>query len=180
MSEAEKVPSGAPDPTASGEGSEPVVKVGDQGDEQTVSYVTHKKLLGEKKRQDERMTELETQLSELTNKRLESEGNKDELITKLRTELTSTKDTRQKETAKYAYKVITDQVKLEAVRLGCLDSDALVKLAELDELEVDENFNVDNESTKRIVEDIRKKRPYLFNKPSPKVIDGVPALIKTL
>jgi hypothetical protein len=78
----------------------------------------------------------------------------------------------------FAYKTVTSQIKEQAVKNGCVDTEAMIKLAAanglLDSLEPDDEFNLSAETVKTIVADAQKSMPYLFGKPAPVVRDGQP------
>ena len=75
----------------------------------------------------------------------------------------------------FAVKAISDSVAMEAQRLGCVDPEALIGLIKLNELPLDENFNVDKTHVKAVIEDMRKQKPYFFKQAAPKVLDAPPA-----
>jgi len=78
----------------------------------------------------------------------------------------------------FAYKTVTSQIKEHAIRNGCVDSEAMIKLATanglLDSVEPDEEFNLAAETVKNIVLEAQKSMPYLFGKQAPTIRDGTP------
>lgn len=109
-------------------------------------------------------------------KELESQGRLNELIDKLRTE-NELKDRRAEELkANYTYKVLTSEVISKAAAKGMNDPSDALSLFSMDGLKdiVDEEFNVNSESVERMLEGLKKSKPYLFRGNSPQVRDGVP------
>lgn len=78
----------------------------------------------------------------------------------------------------FAFKSVADTVMLEAHKMGCVDPEVLINLINLKELPLDENFNVDRTHVSATLEDLRKKKAYLFQKPKPKVMDAPPAKVE--
>ena len=177
MSDVEKVPSGKPDVETSGQTQdqsqapqEPVVQGKD-----SVSYETHRKLLAEKKKIAEQFNSLSEELNKLKEEKLMAEGNKEELINSLKKSLEEERANRKKESAAYAYKTISAQVEREALKMGCVDTEALIRLADLTSLEVGDDFSLDKEQVRAMLEKTKEERSWLFSKPAPNVQTGVPA-----
>ncbi len=78
----------------------------------------------------------------------------------------------------FTIKTASDALALEAAKIGCVDVDALVGLVNLGQVPVDENFQVDKNSVKAIVEDFKKQKPYFFQKEAPKFVDANPAKVE--
>jgi hypothetical protein len=79
----------------------------------------------------------------------------------------------------FAFKTLSDTVALEAQKLGCIDTESLVNLLPLDQIPIDETFNVDKESARAMIEDFRKSKPYFFQKAAPRVADINPGKPET-
>jgi hypothetical protein len=152
-------------PTASG-GSETT---------QTVKYDSYRKAVSEKKKIQAQLEETSARLAELEETRLASEGKKDELIQSLQERVKKYKGEIDQRDATYAYKSVSSQLKAEAAKLGCVDPDTLIKVAPLDTLEVGEDYTVDAQSLKMLLDEQKEKMPYLFQSKSVAVKDGVPA-----
>jgi hypothetical protein len=59
---------------------------------------------------------------------------------------------------------------------GCVDANALMKLADLSDVEVDaETFMADTDKVAEIVSSMKTSAPYLFSKSAPKVNGKLPA-----
>lgn len=74
----------------------------------------------------------------------------------------------------FAMKTVADAVALEAAKLGCVDTDALIQLMPLDQIPIKDNFEVDRTHVKTIMEEFKKGKSYLFQKQSPRIPDGTP------
>ena len=76
----------------------------------------------------------------------------------------------------YASKVVISQVKAKAAEMGCVDLEAMIKLAPMSDLyeDIDEEYNVKPEAVTSMLEMVKQKRDYLFKKAAPKIEDGNP------
>jgi len=145
------------------------------GDTQKVpSYEYHKKLLGQHKTLKSQYEELQARMQKVEEEKMVAEGNKDELISSLRERLDKTESASKQMQANYAYNVVSGQVMQEAAKMGCVDTEALLQLADLTQLEADENYNVYATQVKELLEMAKSKRPYLFQKAAPKIAVGTP------
>lgn len=118
--------------------------------------------------------ELKRRLDEAEAAKLTEQGNFKEIAEKaqkkaaeLEKELKSTKGS-------FAFKSVSNQVATEALRLGCIDTDALIKLTDLSDLEVKEDYSVEPDSIKSLLDAMVKTKPFLFKKADPKISDGLP------
>lgn len=76
--------------------------------------------------------------------------------------------------SRYAYTSVINQIKDEAAQMGCVDFEVLEKILPVSDLEVDENYNVNKDQVKAMLEMQQKKRSWLFQKGAPKIFDGKP------
>lgn len=152
---------------------------GDSGDTQQstsgadkVAYDTYKKLLGEKKAADSRLKELEMKFNAMENEKLEKNGQSNELVQKLQTQVSDLSNRLEQKDKAYAFATLSSQVKTTAAQMGCQSPDDLVKLMDISTLPVDpETFRANDDAIKMLVEDGRKSRPFLFVKTAPNVQD---------
>jgi hypothetical protein len=149
------------------------------GKKDSVSYDTYKKTLGEAKRLKEQLKEalvLKDKLAELEQNEQVRLGKHEETITTLRKQLEDAKKGEKAVFQKFAYKSLGEQVKSEALKHGCVDPDALMKLADLSDVEIDaETFEADKEKLAEIVGGIKSTKPYLFNKSGPNINGKMPS-----
>lgn len=128
----------------------------------------------EAKRYRQAAAEERRKREEMETARLQEEGKHQELAEKYRKERDEALERATRATDSYARKTVGAQVRAVAAEMGCIDTDALVKLVNLDDIPVDDDFNVDPVSVKSILEKERKGRSYLFGKSAPKVHDMAP------
>jgi hypothetical protein len=137
-----------------------------------------KRKLKERKLKEE-LDGVQAKLKAIEDSKLQEQGQFKEAFEKAKKEAEDLKSQTKKMQATYAFKVVTSQVKEEAIKAGCVDADAFIKLASanglLDNLEPDDDFNVKSEDVKAIVERAQKNMTYLFGKTAPSVKDGIPA-----
>lgn len=110
--------------------------------------------------------------------KLKEEGKHKELAEQLQKQLEELDSVHKKTKATYAFKTVTSQIREHAVKSGCVDPDAMIKLATanglLDSVEPDDEFNLKAETVKEIVSNAQKAMPYLFGKTAPQIRDGIP------
>ncbi len=141
----------------------------------TVAYDTYKKTVTEAKAAKAKLKELEDKLANAENDKLGAEGKKDELIAKLRGDLDKATKSQKDTLNSFVYSSLDSQVRAEAERLGCVDADAVSKLVDLSDVEVDtKTFKADKEKLTEVLEDLKKSKPYLFNKAGPKINTKMP------
>lgn len=77
-------------------------------------------------------------------------------------------------TSSYATTVVTSQVKAAAAEMGCLDLDAVIKLAPMADLydHIDEDYTIKPQAVKDLLDMMKQKRSYLFQKSAPKIEDA--------
>lgn len=176
--EESKGTNGAPADAANGDQGNDAVNVADNVEQKrdVVKYDTYSKVVGHNKKLQSRLEELESRIMQTEQQKLEAEGKKDELIESLRSQLGEREEKLKDVTSTFAYRSVTEQVRAEAAKLGCVDSSALVKLLDLGEVDIDsETFSANSEQIQGLLEQSKQKYPYLFGKPAPKFAEGVPS-----
>lgn len=141
-----------------------------------VKYDSYKKVLGEKKRKDEQLTELTSKLEVFEQAKLESEGRKDEVIASLRSKAEKYESELKKTRQKFITNSVDSQLLVEARNQGCTDTNAFLKLidrSELRGLEVSDDFRVNKDDLAKYVESSKKQWSNLglFEKKDIKVHD---------
>lgn len=148
------------------------------GGKDQVSHETYKRTVGEVKRLKEQLKEaqaLKDRLAELEQNEQMRAGKHEETIQSLRAENEKIKKSERAVFQKYAYRSLGSQVREEAMKHGCVDPDALMKLADLSDVEVDaDTFEADREKIAEVVASMKAKSPYLFNKSAPKINGKMP------
>ncbi len=132
-------------------------KVGDEStnSNDTVSYDSHKKLLIEKKNLQAKFQEQQAELDKFKQSELEATGKHEELISSLRDQLSESQNEAKELKSSFAWKTVKGQIENEALNQGCVNTSAFVKLMSKDDLksiEVDNDFNVNADDLKRVVE----------------------------
>lgn len=135
----------------------------------------NRKYRNQKRASDKRADDAEAKLKEIERAKLESEGKHKEASEFYKKEADEWKVKFESATGSYATTIITSQVKAQAAQMGCIDPDALCKLAPMQDLadDVDENYIVKPEAVKGMLDMMQKRSPYLFKKQAP-VIENQP------
>ena len=128
----------------------------------------------EAKQNRQKNAELKRQLEEKEKSKLVDQGQFKELAEIWQRKATESETQANKLKQAFAVKTIADTLSLEAQRMGCIDTDALVNLIQLDQVPIDDTFNVDKDSVKAMLEDFRKTKPYFFQKQAPRIADATP------
>lgn len=154
-----------------------------QKKDDVVAYSTYSKVLGTLKKRESELDEVKTRLESIELDKKQAEGNKDEVITDLRSRLQSLESEKSTLRSKYAWNSLEGQIKSEAVRSGCVNPDKLVRLLEEDDLksiEVDDSFKVNQDDLSRLIEKAKKDHSDigLFGKKKVNVNDVSPKPVK--
>lgn len=121
----------------------------------------------ENKKYRQEKNELKSRLEALENERLHEQGKFKEIAEKEKARADKAEKEARERHAKFALRTVESQVKAEAARLGCVDTDALVKLMDLTELEPNEDYDVDKSKLSEVMGRMQKEKGYLFQKAAP-------------
>jgi DNA repair exonuclease SbcCD ATPase subunit len=137
--------------------------------EESVSYEAYRKLLGQRKADQDRLKELESRFQNVEESKLESEGKKDELVNSLRSRLEEKEKNLQSVQQKYAMTTLTDQLKSKAIQMGCKPAyaDKLIRLMDSNDLksiQVDDNYRVNMQDLEVVLDKAKKEVPDFFGK----------------
>jgi len=135
----------------------------------SVAYDTYRKVLSEKKKVQEQLAELAKERDAANQNKLQAEGKKDEVIEALRKQMAEKDKTLETKTNAYAWNVVSAQIKSELAREGCVNPDKALRLIDKEELagiEVSDDYLVNIEDLKRVVDKVRTENAdiRLFNK----------------
>lgn len=137
----------------------------------------------EAKKYRQKNADLNKRLAELENEKLKAAGQWEDAYQKTKSERDSLLKEKETIQAKYAFKVVSGQIAQVATELQCVDPSALVKLMSndgmLDELQVDDDFNVDKSSVKQLLDRAKKQFPYMWGKTAPNIKDATPKTTDT-
>lgn len=161
-------------------GGETTDDLNDQGGgatdgDKSVKHSTYKKTVDEVKRLKAELKSRDERLSKAEQDQLSAEGKKDELIAKLKSDNDKLGKSNKDILNSFVSSSLDSQVREEAARLGCVDADAVTKLIDLSDVEVDpKTFRADKAKLTEVLEDLKKSKPYLFNKAGPKINGKLP------
>jgi len=131
----------------------------------SVSYDSHRKLLGEKKAIQTELHELRAADELRKQEKLQANGKQDEVILALRKELAD-KDANYKTTTdKVAFDKFEAQCVLKAKELGCSDTESLMMYMSKERMasiQVDERLNANGDDLTRVVNELKELKPNLF------------------
>lgn len=141
----------------------------------SVSYESYQKALKEKKNFQAKYAELESMVSQLRQEKDLAEGNKEKVIEELKKQNQQLKSEYEKTKQTYAWSTLTGEIKREAIKNGCKDPDKLIKLMSDDDLrslEIGENFSIDPNGLKEVIEKSKKENFFLFESSSKTAVPG--------
>ena len=167
MSEETNGVSDAPGDTVSDSSQESETSTSGAGNQ--VAYETYRKTLGEAKKAKNEVEEMRKRLGTLEEQKLEAEGNKDELITKLRDENNKLTDKLSGAVHNFAKSKIESAIIAEATKLGCQDANLLIRAYsdDVNGIDFDEKFSPDQDQVRALVDKIRGEKKFLFSKSAP-------------
>lgn len=171
MSEANPSPGGTP-PSSGGTNE---LENQNPKPNETVSYESYQKAVDEAKKAKARSAQLEQEAESRKQEELKAQGKFKEIAESQATQIATLEKKLKEDNAKYAAKVVTSQIRAEAAKLGCVDPDALLKLMDMSEIEVDGEFNIDPSKLKTVLEKEAKEKAYLFSKDAPTFRDAPPS-----
>jgi hypothetical protein len=152
---------------------------GDDGsaNKDSVSHESFLKVVGEKKKVQERASSMEAELQTLREEKLKREGKTTELLTAKEQRIQELESRISKSEKAYAWKTLTGEIKREASKAGCTNPDKLIRLMDdedLSSINVGEDFSIDGDSLKRVIEKNKKDNSFLFSSSSKKIVNGNP------
>ncbi len=130
-----------------------------------------KKNAQEAKKYRQSLATTKAELDELKRKAAEKDGNWQAIAESSKAELATEKGKTTKLLNSFGTRLINEAIEREATKLGAVDSESILALLDTSELEVDEELKVDSAVVKAKVEELRKKKPFLFKKADPKIYD---------
>lgn len=135
----------------------------------------NRELLAKLKEKADREKELADKLAQIEQEQLANAGKKDELIEQLKKSVREKEDKLKATVQTFALKSVNQQV-LEAARaMGCEKPEVAMKLADLADVTVGDDFSVDADALKSALEKVKEEVPQLFKKNVAAPRDGSPA-----
>lgn len=148
---------------------------GDEGKGKGVSHSTYKKTLTEAKNAKSKLRKMAEEKAALEERLLAAEGNKDEKIKSLMTKNAELKKRERELMGTTVKKALSDQVKTQAQKAGCLHPDKVMRLLDLSDVEVDsDTLEADEGLIGEKLTDLKKEMPQLFSKAGPKINGKMP------
>ena len=129
----------------------------------------------EAKKYRQAVSELKASLDAHEREKMEAQGQFQEMAKKERERAEQAEQAMKQSAGKFGYKILEMAVETEASKLGCLDTKALLKLTDVTKIDIDEEFNVDRNGVKMVLEQMAKEKPYLFQKSAVNPKDLPPA-----
>lgn len=156
---------------------------GNSDQKDVVAYDSFQKVLNEKKQTQAKFNELQDRLKQLEEEKLQAEGNKDQLIENYKKQLQETNQKLSSTQKNYAWNVTTRELKSIARELGAntpAKQEAIIKLLPndvLSQFEVDENYNLDREQAKNLMQEWKKSNLDViqWENSSKKFVNGNPS-----
>ena len=162
------------DTSASGANGEAGSNADDKKDEK-VAFATYSKLLSEKKKRDAEIADYKSKLEAIEQQALQDQGKYKELNETLKKQVAE-KDTRIKTMfQEFGTKTLKTRFEAEAKNLGCVDPDALYKLVDLEQVEINDDFSFNPDQLKNVLSESQKSRAYLFKKDVVNAKDASPS-----
>lgn len=134
----------------------------------------NRELLQEKQKEKQKREELEARLSEIENKKLESEGKYADIAESRKKRVEELEKAIAEKTKTFVSTNLENVVRQQALEMGSKYPDLVLKAldkSDLDMINVDDRFQPDREATKSVLERIKSNYPDLFAKTSPGVKD---------
>lgn len=177
MSEDSKGTNGAPNASANGGNAEvnPENPDAAKDNKDVVAYETYRKTLGLAKKREQELEAERAEKQKLLEEKLAVEGKKDELIESWKKKYEALENKTKKAVGSFSYKVLASAISQEAVKEGCINVNDLIQLTDLGAVNMDDEFNVDQEQVKEMILRNKKERPYLFANKTSAPNTGIPA-----
>jgi DNA repair exonuclease SbcCD ATPase subunit len=124
-----------------------------------LAYETYKKALSQRHKFKEENAALKAQLESVKQSELEAEGKLKEKADYWKTKAVELEEKYSKTQAQYGWNQVKAQLSSELTKAGCVDSDVAISLldkAELNSVEVNDDFTVSKQDLNRIVDNLKK------------------------
>ena len=142
-----------------------------------VAYETYKKTVESEKVARAKLASMQQALQALEEEKLQRDGKKDELLETYKKRMQELEIKHNKTQQTYAWNTLTGEIKREAMANGCLNPDKLIKLMsddDLNSIEVGEDFNINKDAIKEVIERNKKENSFLFSQGNKVIANGTP------
>jgi hypothetical protein len=174
MSEDSKGSNGTPIESANGVDAEGTQSQAENANKDVVAYETYRKTLSLAKKREQELDALKESHQKLQDEKLAFEGKKDELLGSREKKIQELEGKLKKVVGAFGHKSLSSVFSQEATKEGCVNVSDLLSLSDLSAIEVDEEFNVNGEQVKEVIQRAKKDRPYLFSQKSTAAKTGIP------
>jgi len=137
---------------------------GDDQSKKSVSHESFSKVLGEKKKAQEKLNELQSRLDEYEQAKLEAEGKLKEALDNQKKLTEKFKNDNVEIIKRVGTKAAKSQFSREVEKLGCIDPEAAFMMTDFSDLEMDAEFEYDKEKLVDKIQGLTKSKAYLFKK----------------
>jgi len=173
MSTDSKGTDGAANETANGVDSDKET-VTETPNKDVVAYDTYRKTLSLAKKREAELDIMRGEKQALLDEKMAAEGKQTELIESLKKQVQDRDGKLKKVVGSFGYKTLSQALALEAAKEGCVNIGDLIALSDLSTVEMDDEFNVNQDQVKEMIQRSKKERGYLFNKSAVNVKTGIP------
>lgn len=148
-----------------------------EGDDGKVSRKSYQKAVTEAKNARVKLRDALEKAQALEDEKLRAAGDKDGEIKTLRQQLDAAQKTNKGLQQTVIKKALNAQIAQAATKAGCIDPDAVMRLIDLSEIgDVDaETLEADKDAVESTIQELKKSKPYLFQKPGPKINNRNPS-----
>lgn len=151
----DKKPNDNQDPNKGGDNNNGDNKGGDGKDETTIPKHRFDEVNSELQKYKKAEEKRKAEQAEAEKKRLEDEGKIKELLEKEKSEKAELQ-------TKYERSAKANALKVEALKQGTVDADAVVALSNLDDVELSEDGSVNTQTVTAVIEKLKSEKAYLF------------------
>lgn len=144
-----------------------------------VSHETYQKVLNEKKKRDNEVSEYKSKLEQYEQEKLEADGKLKEANENLKKLLDSAKNEKTELAKKVSDRVLFQQFAREAEKLGCVDVKMAYSALDISDVDVSADLEFDVKKLNEKLNGLAKEKSFLFksdfkkpNDINPKVIGG--------
>lgn len=135
----------------------------------------NRELLAKLKAEQEKAKAAHEKLEQLEQEQLAHAGKKDELIESLKKQVREKDEKLKGVTQTFALKSVNSQVIDAARAMGCEKPEVIMRLADLSDVTVQDDFTVDQTALKAALDKVKSDLPELFKKTPAAPRDGVPS-----
>jgi hypothetical protein len=134
-----------------------------------------KELAEENKKYRQAAVEAKQKAEALEKQQLEAQGKWQELAKSEEAARKAAEDRLKQTAGTFGMRLINKAIEAEAAKRGCVDTKALLRLVDIDRIEINDDFEVDESSVVNLLDQAAKDKAYLFQKQVPQPKDLPPS-----